>query len=330
MKIEIGESLFYSWLRHVKNCRIVQTNWKSSSTWTIHHQDELEQLYNKALIEFSDCLTKEETTKKETALSQFLKQAEIDIIGKSEDEEFYVVDVAFHKNGCHYKSNEVIAKKLIRSAFCLYGYFGSKKGNIIFATPKFNPTPLKHTEELIERVKKFLSDNDFSFEVECICNEDFYSKVVFPVTEQCEDNSDTAELFMRAYDLYKLTSKDKNQPIKSQRKARKINSNTSENTGTSVLKIGKMVRKYLITVLKEGKITAYELQKLKEDEYSKQIFGINYPLLSKERFINKRPRYYANRVLIDNEEYYICQEWYETSRQKLKDWLENHGVIIED
>ena len=28
MKIEMGESLFYSWLRHVKDCQIVQTNWK--------------------------------------------------------------------------------------------------------------------------------------------------------------------------------------------------------------------------------------------------------------------------------------------------------------
>lgn len=27
MKIEMGESLFYSWLRHVKECQIVQTSW---------------------------------------------------------------------------------------------------------------------------------------------------------------------------------------------------------------------------------------------------------------------------------------------------------------
>lgn len=31
MKIEMGESLFYSWLRHVKECQIVQTNWKVSA-----------------------------------------------------------------------------------------------------------------------------------------------------------------------------------------------------------------------------------------------------------------------------------------------------------
>jgi len=30
MKIEMGESLLYSWLRHVKECQIAQTNWKVS------------------------------------------------------------------------------------------------------------------------------------------------------------------------------------------------------------------------------------------------------------------------------------------------------------
>ena len=33
MKIDIGESLVYSYLRHVKNCTIVQTNWKPSGNW---------------------------------------------------------------------------------------------------------------------------------------------------------------------------------------------------------------------------------------------------------------------------------------------------------
>lgn len=41
MKIEMGESLFYSWLRHVKECQIVQTNWKVSSQWSLSDADEL-------------------------------------------------------------------------------------------------------------------------------------------------------------------------------------------------------------------------------------------------------------------------------------------------
>lgn len=41
MKIEMGESLFYSWLRQVKECQIVQTNWKVSRKWNLLHEPEL-------------------------------------------------------------------------------------------------------------------------------------------------------------------------------------------------------------------------------------------------------------------------------------------------
>ncbi len=44
MKIEMGESLFYSWLRHVKECQIVQTNWTTSGQWTLLHEDKLEEI----------------------------------------------------------------------------------------------------------------------------------------------------------------------------------------------------------------------------------------------------------------------------------------------
>ena len=43
MKIEMGESLFYSWLRHVKECQIVQTNWKVSSQWQLSNADALKE-----------------------------------------------------------------------------------------------------------------------------------------------------------------------------------------------------------------------------------------------------------------------------------------------
>ncbi|MCI5544513.1 MAG: hypothetical protein MR368_03460 [Azospirillum sp.] len=325
MKIEIGESLFYSWLRHIKNCRIVQTNWKTSSSWKIYHEEELEKLYNAALIEFSDCLIK----KDKLPLGQFLKQAEIDVIGKSENNEFYVIDVAFHKNTCNYSGNgnsneKNITKKLIRAAFCLYGYFDTKKGYIIFATPKFGKTSLDRTKQCITKVKEFFSDNGFKFNVECICNEDFNSKIVIPVTEKCNDNSDTAELFMRAYDLCTLTSnvkrKSKNSPTEP--KISKIKS--------PFIKIGQIVKNYLIPTLLSDKISSTEVQKLQDADYSKQTFDINYPLLSKERIINGHARYYVSPLLIKGVKYYVCQEWFDRNYQKLETWLKAHNVTIKD
>jgi hypothetical protein len=44
MKIEMGESLLYSWLRHVKECQIVQTNRKVSLKWELKNEDKLTEI----------------------------------------------------------------------------------------------------------------------------------------------------------------------------------------------------------------------------------------------------------------------------------------------
>ena len=47
MKVEMGESLGYSYLRHVKNCWLTQTNWKASEHWPKHLDDqELERIFS--------------------------------------------------------------------------------------------------------------------------------------------------------------------------------------------------------------------------------------------------------------------------------------------
>ena len=41
VKIEIGELLIYSWLRHVQGCVVTQINWKPSPTWEVANEREL-------------------------------------------------------------------------------------------------------------------------------------------------------------------------------------------------------------------------------------------------------------------------------------------------
>ena len=47
MKIEIGESLALSYLKHVKKCVFYQTNWKSSSQWAKTENDMAEDIFHK-------------------------------------------------------------------------------------------------------------------------------------------------------------------------------------------------------------------------------------------------------------------------------------------
>ena len=138
----MGESLFYSWLRHVKECQIVQTNWTTSSQWQLKHEEHLARV-----MELTDKFFSEKygysIYKKTSSLSQLLQQAECDAIGievQSGMNRIFAVDVAFHEGGLNYGSRDATIKKIIakslRTAMCIYGYLDSKEAEIIFASPK--------------------------------------------------------------------------------------------------------------------------------------------------------------------------------------------------
>ena len=62
MKIEMGESLLQAYLKHVENCLISQTNWKTSSSWNIDSscKTKIESVYKKIRIDnhFKDVFKK--------------------------------------------------------------------------------------------------------------------------------------------------------------------------------------------------------------------------------------------------------------------------------
>ena len=52
MKIEMGESLMQSWLKHAKECKITQLNWKPSTNWTTYNDQSIEELYRRMSTHF--------------------------------------------------------------------------------------------------------------------------------------------------------------------------------------------------------------------------------------------------------------------------------------
>ena len=163
MKIEMGESLMLSWLKHAKECKITQLNWKPSSNWNTYNEKEVEALYNNAILHFP-------VFKQNSNLEQIIKQAEIDILGLSYENNttyYYAVDIAYHESGLNYGSKdetiERISKKLLRSAFLLYLYFDVKDGEIIFASPKINSAVYYDLEKQIDKISKFMSAQGFQY-----------------------------------------------------------------------------------------------------------------------------------------------------------------------
>lgn len=93
------------------------------------------------------------------------------------------------------------------------------------------------------------------------------------------------------------------------------------------LKIGKLVQ----TVLKPlliSKATPQEVLQMQGLEYSKENFGIQYPLLLKTTSPVTEKHYYSDLFLLYGETYRLCCEWYETpvnnDRPFVEKWIREH------
>lgn len=220
MTIEMGESLTFTWLRHICGCQIVQTNWKVSPMWEKGDIGRASSFMNQCNVTFRKKTFKLDIFKKNASYDQVLNQGECDALGikqQGKEFEYYGVDVAFHTNGLDYgKGKKTVAKvieKCVRTAMCLYVYLGIDKGNIIFLSPKIQPKQIeilegKKNAEGIEVVKgaiKELNDlfknHNFGFEFKLYHGETFRNKIIEPVLDIIDNVKDTSELFLRSIQL---------------------------------------------------------------------------------------------------------------------------------
>lgn len=336
MKIEMGESLFYSWLRHVKECQIVQTNWKVSSQWDMDHESEIKDLIEKVDTHFSENYDYH-IFKKNSSMSQIIQQGECDVVGvafNGDEKNFYAVDVAFHEAGLNYGTREEtvmkVISKCVRNAICLYGYMNTKEAEIIFASPKINPAIMGDLVPCISDLNNIFRLAGFCFSIRVIANEAFNELVLQPILLASAGIADTSELFIRSYQMYKMFAGDTR--VKVERK--EGNASVSLNKVTSVsremydeLKIGKLVQLVLKPLIIE-KATDLEIEWMQEFEYSKNNFGIQYPLLLKTNSSSAERHYYKDLITINGDTYRLCCEWYETEanndRPYVEKWIREH------
>lgn len=337
MKIEMGESLFYSWLRHVKECQIVQTNWKVSAQWELHHEEELQELL-KTVEEYFQEKYAYKIFKKNSSMSQIIQQGECDVLGISvsnEENRFYAVDVAFHEAGLNYGSKEetvmkVLAKS-VRTAICLYGYMNTRTAEVIFASPKINPAIMEELLPCISDLNNIFRLQGYEFSVRVIANNAFNELVLQPTLLVSHGIADTSELFIRSYQMYRMFSDD--ETVKnSAEKIRGTDLTVSENAVPQrgirgELKIGKLVQLVLKPLI-ISKATKQELCLMQEAEYSKKTFGIQYPLLIKTSETIAERHYYKDIISIQGENYRLCCEWFETTanndRPLVEQWIREH------
>lgn len=326
MKIEIGESLTYSYLKHVEGCRIVQTNWKTSGKWVIteYELERARNLFNK--IKSSDLF---EGIFKSNSLEQLIKQAEIDVLGINTTENtIYGIDVAFHAAGLNYGSKEEtterIIKKIFRTIFIMQSYFDEyEKFNSFFVTPKAINSVQSSIDAIIIEAQKIINDENIS--IKFISNEEFYSLIVDPIINDLDEENDTSELFSRAVKLMKIDSRSNqvNETVKV--KSRRII--TTDKRTINGMKIGQFVQYSFRKAFDQNLISPLEINKLQSLSYSKLKFNMGFEVLRNMNLSIKddigRNRYYAREVFCNN--YHLTSQWIESQWDLLLAWLNQIG-----
>ena len=215
MEIEIGESLCLSYLKHVKKCVIYQTNWKLSSWWLqeLGKKSPAEELYD----ELKKSPSKEKTAATDfdvkdvltSDFSQFLKQAEIDVLGVDKDGNVYAIDVAFHEGGLGYgkkvEARDCVMKKFVRSYMIMLGCFPGKKCTVNFASPKVDAAKQDLIMPALEELQADARFKDKEMiTLEYIANDKFKEEILDQTIEASRDDADTNELFLRSYKLISM------------------------------------------------------------------------------------------------------------------------------
>ena len=203
MKLEVGESLGYSYLRHVQRCWLVQTNWKASEHWDKRlTDDELEQEFGSVRDKLESHAVFKGTLKQTATCGQFLKQAEVDVVGVRLDGGIHAVEVAFHEGGLLYVggTDKNVLKKMLRTMLILRAYHPQARLHICFASPKVNPK----TRASLERVFDWLQGEYPGVDWSLMMSDDFANRFLRPLREKTSQVKDTSELFVRSLQLLEL------------------------------------------------------------------------------------------------------------------------------
>lgn len=223
MKIEMGESLGMSWMKHAKGCSTVQLNWKTSPQTKWMHLDDLEQMLEELKCKFGedgiDIFGKD-------SVSQIVRQTECDVLGVSLKPDcpvtVYAMEVAIHlkgvglhysgtKHGDHKKkvnvSDDKVTAKLCGIAMALYSSMGLTKGEISFASPIVDDKLLSIINARLDTLESVLNSHGLNFKFKMYANRDFYREILQPVLAVADTVSDTNELFLRAMQLYMASAR---------------------------------------------------------------------------------------------------------------------------
>ena len=301
MKIEVGESLACSYLRHVERCWLAQANWKISEHWERSLSDaEIEALFQEMKRRFD---RNGAVFKKTKDAAQFLKQGEIDVIGVDQQSGVHAMEVAFHEAGLNYQgvaeTDNRVLKKMLRALLILRAYLPPAAPlHISFLSPKVNPAVQRPLEETFAALRKAYPDVGWRL----VTNDEFAEAIVKPTLEKASGVADSSELFVRSAKLLELLG------------FLCAPEGDEEEDGSSVGRIQPLVRALMQTLLVDSPdlLSDTEKRNLQDYDYCKRRLGLqigNFALIRRIELgtqVNGYARYWVDEY----GEFYVCSQWW--------------------
>ena len=313
MKIEIGESVCYSFLRHVKQCWLVQTNWKASENWPKQKDDgEMERIFTQMRGRFDHDGSVFKGTR---TCNQFLKQGEIDVVGAELNGDVHAMEVAYHEAGLNYTggvANRVL-KKLLRTMLILDAYHPENTSkHIYFVSPKVHRGAQLPLEETFDQLQTEYPTIDWRL----ITNEEFGSQLLSPTLEKAAAVADTSELFIRSAKLLELsglseTGSNVLPPIQTEANPRNSDISTKSGKGEPD-QVQPLIRSLMETLIEDfpNLLSDMELRKLTDIDYCKRELDLKlggFALLRSGEMGKWTERYW---VKLYGERYYVTNNWW--------------------
>ena len=327
LKIEMLESLGCSYLRHVKKCWIVQANWKASDAWSRRKSaEQLDRLFHDMKIRFDDDTN--HVFKRTKGVDQFLRQAEVDILGSDLNGDVHALEVAFHQAGLNYRGTRGrILKKLLRTYLMLQAFdsFGGH-AHIYFVSPKVHPATATDLDGVFHLLSNEYPDVDWHLYM----NQSFTSEVLRRTLAATQANSDTSELFVRAARLI-----DVGNDVAHHGATREPRPNPQAHVRPAPEQLQPHVRNIMRTLLEQHPALLDDEQRrcLLDPDCCKHRIGLNISnlaLLRRKtdgRLVSGKARYWA-RVYAGS--YYVCKEWWKTDHLHNARSLLSYLMVLEE
>ncbi len=184
-RMELERSLVFSYLKHIKKCKIIQTNWLPCiNGWNIHSRkgDELIRLAkNYFRNKYRISIFEEIAT-----LDDINKENVVDAFGISFNEDY--TQKMYGVCSCIFKENTTLSKKYVLekiflTAIYFISCFNKIEGNIIFLCSSADLELIKNLAALYEDIKEVFSQVKCEFELNIYLNEQFNEEVIKKLNE---------------------------------------------------------------------------------------------------------------------------------------------------